>query len=211
MIYPFLIVFAVLLACIIFLDKKYGMLRDISNASQHKPYSWSRVQMAWWTLIIPSSFISIFLIYKQAPLLDQSGIILLGMSAATTATARIIDNNDIEQYRRTRHQNLFGKNFILDILSDQTGVSVHRFQTLVFNASFGVYFISEVMNKLLERVEDINNIMPIIPNTSLALLGISSATYAALKITENKTASLTIMNESSSLDDEMMEEDGSVG
>lgn len=182
------------------------MLRDTSKATAHQPYSWSRVQLAWWTIIVLASFISIIWLKGIAPALHSSTVILIGISAVTTATARMIDISDQEKMNLVRHQDAFGKNFFLDILSDQTGVSVHRFQTIVFNAVFGVWFITAVLNNLSAdcsayisdagihatcMADPVNYIIPPISNNNLVLLGLSSATYAALKITENRSATLT--------------------
>ena len=211
MVYQFWLIAALLSFAIIFLDKKYCMLRDISKAATHQPYSWARVQMAWWTIIVLSSFIAIFWSKHAAPSLNTSTLILLSISAATTATARVIDLSDQETYNLIRHQDSFGKNFFLDILSDQTGVSVHRFQTVVFNAVFGIYFINDVLSKL-QSCNDagcINTIIPFIENNSLILLGISSATYAAMKTTENKSATLAAGNRT--INTTGPEPDGSVG
>ncbi len=191
------------------------MLRDVSSASGHQPYSWSRVQLAWWTIIVISSFVTILWERGTAPTLHASTVILLGISAATTATARVIDVADKEKYRWT-HQDGFGKNFFLDVLSDQNGVSVHRFQTFVFNTVFGMWFIHAVLNNLAHNDcsiytqdpqvlamclhDKINYIMPPISDNNLILLGLSSATYAAMKMTENKSArqpsSTTLQNNS---------------
>jgi len=208
----FWISFGFMLFAIIYFDKKYCMLRDISTATPHQPYSWARVQLAWWTIIVLSSFISIVYINGDAPGLSQSTVILLGISAATTATARVIDLADEEKPGGIRHQNDFGKNFFLDILSDQTGVSVHRFQTIIFNATFGVWFITEVLNHLPIECKDqecLDAIMPGISSNNLILLGLSSATYAALKITENKSATLTARQENNN--GQPIETDESVG
>ena len=161
------------------------MLRDVSKAPGHQPYSWSRVQLAWWTVIILSSFVAILIEQNVAPTLRTSTVILLGISAATTAAARVIDVSDQQDLIR-RHQDDFGKNFFLDILSDQTGVSVSRFQTVVFNFVFGAWFIASVV-KSLHAGTGANDVMPNIENNNLILLGLSTATYAALKVTENKT------------------------
>jgi len=178
------------------------MLRDISKAGSHQPYSWARVQLAWWTVIVLSSFVAILWGKGIAATLNSSTVILLGISAATTATARVIDMSDQEK-SNWRHQDDFGKNFLLDILSDNNGVSVHRFQTVVFNVVFGVWFIRAVLNNLvidcgayiadagllkLCKSDTINYIMPPITDNNLILLGLSSATYAALKMTENSAA-----------------------
>jgi hypothetical protein len=205
MIYHFWITFAIQVFAIIIFDKKYCMLRDISKAAGHQPYSWARVQLAWWTVIVLSSFVAILWVKGVAPTLNSSTVILLGISAATTAAARVIDISD-EEKSNWRHQDGFGKNFFLDILSDNNGVSVHRFQTVVFNGVFGIWFIHAVLNnlqhdcntyigdaKLLEqcKLDVLNYIMPPISDNNLILLGLSSATYAALKMTENNSNTAT--------------------
>ena len=116
MLYPFWITAGLLIAIVIFFDKKYCMLRDSSKASSHQPYSWSRVQLVWWTVIILSSLITVLLVKGTAPTLDISSVILLGISAATTATARVIDLSEQQTQGLIRHQDDFGKNFFLDIL-----------------------------------------------------------------------------------------------
>jgi len=193
MVYPFWLVFAVLLIAVIYFDRNYCMLRDMSTVNKHQPYSWSRVQLAWWSVIILSCFITIIIMRGTAPTLDISTVILLGISAATTATAKAIDISDAEKYDRIRNQDDFGKNFFLDILSDGTGVSVHRFQTVVFNCVFGIWFINAFLHNLLNNA-DLNLIIPPVANNNLILLGVSSATYAALKATENQTASIEAKN-----------------
>jgi hypothetical protein len=211
MIYQFWLVAAVLSAAIIFFDRKYCMLRDMSKTSTHQPYSWARVQLAWWTVIVLSSFTAIFWSLGVTPTLYTSTVILLGISAATIATARVIDLSDQEAGHTIRHQDSFGKNFFLDILSDHTGVSIHRFQTIIFNFVFGIYFIGQVLNKLAacNNPACVNSIIPDIESNSLILLGLSSATYAALKMTENKSATITA--EQKLTDKRSLETDGSVG
>ena len=193
MVYPFWLVFAVLLIAVIYFDRNYCMLRDMSTARSHQPYSWSRVQLAWWSVIILSCFITIIIMRGTAPTLDISTVILLGISAATTATAKAIDISDAEKFDRIRNQNDFGKNFFLDILSDGTGVSVHRFQTVVFNCVFGIWFINAFLHNLLNSTP-LDSIIPPVANNNLILLGVSSATYAALKVTENQTATIEAKN-----------------
>lgn len=203
MVFQFWGIFILLLAAVIVCDRKFHMLRDISKASI-LPYSWSRVQLTWWTLIVLSAFTTILLRSGVAPNLHSSTLVLLGISVATTATARVIDLGDQQNTHVFRHQNLKSTNFFLDILSDHNGVSIQRFQAVLFNAVFGIWFIASVLG----NINDVNfclstfsksdpNLaqcllhpadfyMPIISENNLILLGLSSATYAALKITENK-------------------------
>jgi hypothetical protein len=174
----FWLIFFTLLLAIIYCDKKFGMLRDLSTEGKEGPFSWSRVQLAFWVLIVLSSISALFYNNGQPPTLDASTIILLGISAATTATARVIDVADQTNPNiKRRHQDEKGENFILDIISDETGASIHRFQAVAVNLIFGIGFIYDTL-KHLE--------LPVISNQYLALLGLSSATYAAIKTTENK-------------------------
>lgn len=178
----FWIFFLLLLFFVIYFDVKYNMLKDISTANK-KPYSFSRVQLAWWSIIILASFITI-VITKGIPTLQESTLILLGISAITTGTARITDISDQKNPRITLIQDEEGENFILDILSDSNGVSIHRFQSVVFNITFGVWFIAKVLQNL--SINSASDVMPILSQNDLILLGLSSGAYVALKTTENK-------------------------
>src|SRR5579859_1056712 len=141
----FWITFAVIFLAIVFLDRKYMMLRDSSTALP-KPYSYARVQLAWWSLVVLSALITIILVKGALPTLDSSTLILLGISAGTTVIARITDISDRANADTTLlNQDFNGENFLLDILSDRNGPSIHRFQSVVINIIFGVWFISQVL------------------------------------------------------------------
>jgi hypothetical protein len=177
----FWIFFLVLVLLVVYFDIKYNMLKDVSTASK-KPYSFSRVQLAWWSVIILASFMTI-IAKRGIPDLDGSTLIILGISAITTGSARIIDISDQKNDVRMI-QNQDRENFILDVLSDSNGVSIHRFQSLVFNTTFGIWFISQVLHNL--PVNPVNEIIPVLSQNNLILLGLSSGAYVALKTTENK-------------------------
>lgn len=174
----FWVVYLVLLGSMYFCDKRYGMLRD-SSIMDIKPFSFARVQLAWWTAIVLAGFISTSLAQKHIITLYDSTLYLLGMSSATLAAAKVIDTADTKNPDIQRHQDQAnGENFILDILSDANGISIHRFQTVVFNLVFSVWFIKFVIS--MKAIPDISS-------NNLVLLGLSSATYVGLKITENAT------------------------
>ncbi|MHA2315855.1 MAG: coiled-coil domain-containing protein [Candidatus Hermodarchaeia archaeon] len=65
------------------------------------------------------------------------------------------------------------KHFIYDILSDEHGISFHRFQMFVWTLVLIVIFISQVYNYLA---------MPDFDTTLLALMGISGGTYVGFKL-----------------------------
>jgi len=179
--------FVLLVGIIIYLDQKYDMLRD-SSIQQKKPYSYARVQLAWWTSIVLASFFCIMTAKHAIPTFDESTLILLGISAATTGAARIIDQSDQQKPDALLAQNQPSQDFFLDILSDGTGPNLHRFQTVLFNLAFGIWFIAGVISALpgCNAGDCISKIMPHIEPNNLVLLGLSAGTYAALKTTENK-------------------------
>ncbi len=183
--------FLALTFCIVIFEARYHMLRDLSNSSR-KPFSWARVQLAWWSVIILSSFIAILWVHGSAPDLNQDTLILLGISATTIATARVIDVNEETSETVTRNQDEGGQNFFLDILSDANGVSIHRFQTIVFNLAFGCWYLGYVLKHMdasatNKTVAELGRILPELGQNNLILLGLSAATYVALKTTENKS------------------------
>ncbi len=147
-----------------------------------KPYSFARVQLMWWTLIIVSCYTSYYGIYGALQDLDSSALVLLGISIGTTTAARIIDNNEINKGIQRDKKNKTFNNMVGNIISDNNGISVHRFQALVFNLVFGLMFIAEFLdseggNKFVE-----------FSAMELGLMGISSAAYVGLKLNENGQA-----------------------
>ena len=65
--------------------------------------------------------------------------------------------------------------FLTDIMSDENGISIHRFQMVVWTAVLMLVFIHEVYANLT---------MPQFSTELLTLMGISSGTYVALKVPE---------------------------
>lgn len=183
----FWVVFFALLAVYVYLDLKHDLLRDQSTATR-KPWSFARTQLAWWTLIIVSAFVAILIKCNTAPHLTSSALILLGISAATTVGARLIDISDVKQEDiAVRHQDIASEGFLIDLISNQDGASIHRLQALIFNLAYGVWMIVEVVNNLNNGVA-CDLIIPNMDANALILLGISSGTYAVLKTPENKVA-----------------------
>lgn len=180
----FWVVLLVLIIIMWFCDRWYGMLRD-AGTGDPKPYSYARVQLAWWTVLIFSAMITILFLYGRLPTLPSSMLVVLGISAGTTTTARLIDQSDQQKALLARSQDMVGVNFVLDLISDKTGVSVHRLQTFILNIAYGVWFIYTVLHNLKGPID---LIIPSISDNDLILLGLSSGTYAALKTTENKEA-----------------------
>ncbi len=186
----FWLVFVALTALVLILNAKYGLLRDESTRETKKPYSYARTQLTWWTVIVLSGFTTVILKHQEIPTLTDGILILLGISSATTMTARITDNSDQDQTNtKDIIQNLPGENFLIDILSDSNGVSIHRLQAVLFNVVIGFWFIQKTLANLVSSSFDMSNILPDIEMNNLILMGLSAGTYAALKTTENKGTS----------------------
>ncbi len=66
-------------------------------------------------------------------------------------------------------------NWIVDILSDENGISFHRLQMFLWTLALGVYFCISVFKDL---------VMPEFDNQLLILMGISSGTYLGFKLPE---------------------------
>jgi hypothetical protein len=184
----FIIILLVLIALVIFLDMKFDLLRDQSIVPSKKPFSYARSQLAWWTVIVMAAFLAVFITRGELLTFNSSALILLGISASTTVVARLTDISDDSSLPASSiSQNYPGQNFFIDILSDNQGVSIHRLQTVIFNLTIGIWFIYQVMANLAPgSALGVNDILPVIEQNNLILMGLSSGTYAALKTTENK-------------------------
>jgi hypothetical protein len=187
----YVLVLAVFFVIFFFLGKNSEILRDSisdqaafdqtaqKNNTQNPraPYSLSRTQLAFWTGLIVSSFLYVLIINGfNVPRMDDVNLILLGISMGTTALASSIDSS---QEKGKRHQNQPSDGFFIDILSDNQGVSIHRFQNIIWTLVIGTIYIVFVFSH--EALPDSNTIT----NQLLILMGIGSGTYLGLKIPEN--------------------------
>lgn len=71
------------------------------------------------------------------------------------------------------------KGFFNDMVSDSSGVSLHRFQIAVWTIAILVYFVISVLTTLT---------LPDFSESLLALMGISSGTYAGFKMIEKNNS-----------------------
>lgn len=161
----------------IYLAIKTAILKD-TNTGNSNTYSLAKTQLLWWTLIIITCFIVALDSShgKIFPDLNSTVVTLLGISLGTTATSKIIDGQLKVQGKRAHSSG--SRSFIHDILSDENGISVHRFQTIVFNIIFGIAFF-------IEFTQNGSFAFPDYDTSQLAVLGISSAGYIALKMNES--------------------------
>lgn len=169
-IFSVILFFSMLVLC-----KKTALIRDKSTQPlKTRAYSLSRSQLAWWTFIILTSYLFIYLVTGETELLNFTAVTLLGISAGTTAIGTTIDSSEPTE---ERHQNDASEGWLMDVLSDDGGVSIHRLQNLIFNLIFGVIFIRSVVSDFA---------MPEFSENQLILLGLSAGTYSFVKTRENK-------------------------
>ena len=154
---------------------KYANVTDINLIP--KAFSLARTQLAVWTVVISCTYI--YLGLMQFFSLTDIGInstllTLMGISAGTTAVGSAIDNSNPSQQGAQYPSD----NFLMDILSDQNGVNIHRFQNVIWTVIAMVLFLCKV--RYMGCGE-----LPTLDGTLIALTGISSATYLGLKVNEN--------------------------
>jgi hypothetical protein len=172
-------------------DESYlspGVLRPYNE----RPYSYSRVQMFWWTMIIITCYGIFYALYGRLIPLNPTCIILLGGSLAVQIFGKTIDSSQKEKDKAinnglaNRHQDLEPhKDLLTDILSDDNGISMHRLQSVAFNIIYGLgfigYFITSIACKAYPFVD--------FEAWQFTLLGISAGGYLGLKTSENGKAS----------------------
>jgi len=169
----------ILLIIIVFfiLVKQNSFLKAVGSTK----YSLSRVQLAWWTMIVICCYIALWSDSGILVPLTTDTLILLGISAGTAATAQTIDIGRIRDQKseaKTPTEAIYkGQSFLFQILSDHGGINIQRFQSVIFTFFIGVFFVFEVVTKFE---------MPNLDPGILGLMGISSATYAGLKTNEGK-------------------------
>jgi hypothetical protein len=85
-------------------------------------------------------------------------------------------NNEIQELSATMTPQQ-SEGFLADILTDASGISLHRFQIAVWTIVLGFIFAASIYNSLA---------MPQFSGTLLALMGISSGTYIGFKFPEKQ-------------------------
>lgn len=147
---------------------------------KHAPFSLTKLQFGLWTVIISSSYIYLSFCKGDCATaaINKTALVLMGIFAGTAVASSLIDKNEMND-NRERHQNTPSHGFFIDILSDDNGVSLHRFQNLTWT----IIAILVYLYKVAQITEGCQ--LPELSDTLLALTGISSATYLVLKSKEN--------------------------
>jgi hypothetical protein len=149
-----------------------------------RPFSLARMQLAIWTVVVAPTYLYRMLCLKDCGshltlASSSTTLALLAISAGTIGAASIIDRNNMQSSSMIpRHQNAPSQGFFTDILSDESGICIHRFQNVIWTVIAIAIYLSEASAG--------NCALPALDGTILTLSGISSAAYLGLKINENK-------------------------
>ncbi|MBN3753689.1 hypothetical protein G3N95_12125 [Paraburkholderia sp. Tr-20389] len=166
--------FVVVVALFVYLGAKTSLLRDVGSSTSvdfnKRTFSLARTQMAWWTVIIVGSYIFEWIASGTMPPLSAQALALMGIYSVLTVGSRGVD-----LARETSFPSEKMPRFFRDLVSDESGVAIHRVQMLVFTVVVGVMFIYQVVATAS---------MPALEPYTLIMIGISGATYIGLKSTE---------------------------
>ncbi len=174
---------------LIWLAVSSDILRDVGpqpkpNPGQkskkvRKTFSLALTQMAFWFMLVISSYLFIWRITGELIPITNSVLGLIGIGSGTALGAAIIDlgKRNAENGTGTTKKGLPTEGFLFDVLTDANGISLHRFQMFVWTIILGIIFCTKVCTDLA---------MPDFSNTLLALMGISSGAYLGFKFPEKQ-------------------------
>ncbi|HEV2719473.1 MAG TPA: hypothetical protein VG323_05610, partial [Thermoanaerobaculia bacterium] len=170
--WAFLVLIAVMLVVFIILCRKTSLIRSGSPSvpPAQRPYSLSLFQMSFWFFLVLAAYVFLWLINDELDTITESVLALIGIGAATALGATLIDQNKPAPVSTDKSDG-----FLRDVMSDPTGISLHRFQMFAWTLILGVIFIGSVYHNLE---------MPQFSATLLGLMGISSGTYLGFKVPE---------------------------
>jgi hypothetical protein len=164
------------LVLVTLLARRTALLRKPGpQPALERPYSIGRFQLAFWSVLVAESYLFVWLLTGNLNTITASVLALVGIGSATALGGSLIDSGS----KPETAPGLRSRGFLTDLLSDSSGISIHRFQILSWTLILGVIFCASVY-KVLE--------MPEFSPALLGLMGISSGTYLAFKFPEREAA-----------------------
>jgi hypothetical protein len=158
--------------------RRTTMLRDgLTPEGQLGTFSLARTQAALWFAHIVIAFLWIWAITGEADTITESSLALLGIGSGTALGGALIDK---DRGAAGPAPVLPSRGFLDDLLTDENGYALHRFQMLVWSIVLFILFWSSVYRHLA---------MPQFDATVLGLMGISSGTYLGFKLPEKRAPS----------------------
>lgn len=180
-------IMAVVMAGFLAMGLKNNILKDDANLY----YSLSRTQLLYWTVIFSVTYLYICNETGALPDIPGSLLAILGISAATMATGKLIEND--QKPKTEIDPKAHSEGFFHDILSDRSSINIQRLQNVLFNILFGLIFIQKTVS---------SNLLPDFDNNILLMMGISAGTYAGLKATEPTKDQVTEQHDSTTIGNE---------
>lgn len=147
------------------------------------PLSMGRLQMSIWFFIIIASFVFLWCATGSIAGVSSTAFILMGISGGTTAVSCFISSKqewDAKVRSAASPNRSRLANWVIDLLSDEHGPTIHRFQMLAWTLVLGVVFVHDVITDYA---------MPVFSNEVMGLMGISSGVYVGFKMKEGAPAS----------------------
>jgi hypothetical protein len=175
----YLLLLLVALVGFIHLCRQTQVIRGGTSAQPlaERPYSLSLFQMAFWFFLVIAAYVFIWLICDELNTITDSVLGLIGIGAATAVGAKLINDKSTGT-----DAPIVSHGFVSDLISDATGMSIHRLQMFAWTLVLGVIFLASVYKDLA---------MPEFSATLLGLMGISSGTYLGIKTTASKNDGTT--------------------
>src|SRR5262249_3335167 len=91
-----------------------------------RPYSLARTQIAFWTWLVVSSFVFLYLVTGSLETITSGVLVLIGISTGTLVGGAIIDQ--AKPAPAPAPGPASSGNFFYDLISDASGATIHRFQ-----------------------------------------------------------------------------------
>ena len=181
-----LLIYLVVAAVFVTTAVRSNLLREPGKVpgGKKKAFSLSRVQLAWWLFVVLASYLLLYWIRREPNVFGGSAFVLLGISVGTTAGAAYVDHQKEEARKKKETPDTsapadkkipLSRTFFQDILSNDDGAGMHRFQFFAWSAALGAIFLIESWSNL---------VMPTFGEELLALVGVSATAYVGLKMPE---------------------------
>ena len=136
--------------------------------------------MAVWFVTIIVAFFAIWAVTGATDTLNGTLLALMGLGSGTALGGALVDERRRSQQALTHGDTLAPASvgFFNDLLTDDTGYSLHRVQLAAWTGVLLIVFGASVYSGL-----------PEFDSTLLGLMGISAGTYLGFKLPEKQTPS----------------------
>lgn len=185
----FVVVAIFLIGIVIGLASRTALLRDscpFIHDFKSRPYSLAKSQLAFWTVIMIGCYLFIYIDNPSiVRVFNNTALELLGISMATSALAGATGPPvagvatptapSVPRPAPAAAAIQLHRNYILDILSDDQGMNLHRIQMVLWTLVFGGLFLYECYKY---------RNFPNFAQQNFVVMGISSATYVWFRRTE---------------------------